>query len=161
MLGMHNKRTVEVGHAQQNFNFILDFLKQNSATAMAEYDGAGPELSEEPGIIKIGSRIWKIGDKVYSKGAEAVEKAKMVETFGGAWKTALVEGEVLGKGRLRKVLVQWNSFSTPHIQEYGYQHSIFKSSYEDRVQKPSKKRSNSEISSEAPRVTGTALNEIC
>ena len=51
MLGMHNKRTVEVGHAQQNFNFILDFLKQNSATAMAEYDGAGPELSEEPGII--------------------------------------------------------------------------------------------------------------
>ena len=55
MLGMHNKRTVEVGHAQQNFNFILDFLKQNSATAMAEYDGAGPELSEEPGIIKIGS----------------------------------------------------------------------------------------------------------
>ena len=101
---MHNKRTVEVGHAQQNFNFILDFLKQNFATAMAEDDGAGPELSEEPGIIKIGSRIWKIGDKVYSKGAEAVEKAKMVETFGGAWKTALVEGEILGKGGLRKVL---------------------------------------------------------
>ena len=55
----------------------------------------------------------------------------MVETFGGAWKTALVEGEILGKGGLRKVRVQWNSFSTPHIQEYGYQHSIFKSSSEN------------------------------
>ncbi len=50
---------------------------------MAASDAAGAELSKDSEMIKIGSRLWKIGDKVYSIGVEAVEKAKimMVETF--------------------------------------------------------------------------------
>ncbi len=65
---------------------------------MAANDAAGEELSNAPSIISISGRIWKLGDKVYSIGADAVEKAKMVETFGDAWKTDRAEGEILGKG---------------------------------------------------------------
>ena len=48
---------------------------------MAASDAAGAELSKDSEMIKIGSRLRKIGDKVYSIGVEAVEKAKMVETL--------------------------------------------------------------------------------
>ncbi len=78
---------------------------------MAANDVAGEELSNAPGIITIGGRIWKLGDKVYSIGDDAVEKAKMVETFGDAWKTARAEGEILGKGATKKVRVKWTNLS--------------------------------------------------
>ena len=60
-------------------------------------------LSNEPSFIKIGKRYWKLGDEVYSIGDDAVEKAKMVETFGYAWETARAEGFAFGTGSLRKV----------------------------------------------------------
>ena len=63
---------------------------------MAASDAAGAELSKDSEMIRIGSRLWKIGDKVYSIGVEAVEKAKMVETFGDAWKTALLALRSMG-----------------------------------------------------------------
>ena len=67
---------------------------------MAAASSAEAELQEDASSVKIGQQIWKIGDKVYSIGDQAVEKAKMVETFGDAWKTARVEGEIMGRGGL-------------------------------------------------------------
>ena len=55
---------------------------------------------------------------MYSIGVEAVKKAKMVETFGDAWKTARGEGEILGRSGIRKVEVKWTNLATPHTQEY-------------------------------------------
>jgi len=92
---------------------------------MAASDAAGAELSKDSEMIKIGSRLWKIGEKVYSIGVEAVEKAKMVETFGDAWRTARAEGEILGRSGIRKVEVKWTNLATPHTQEYGCNHSMF------------------------------------
>jgi len=79
---------------------------------MAASDAAGAELSKDSEMIKIGSRLWKIGEKVYSIGVEAVEKAKMVETFGDAWRTARAEGEILGRSGIRKVEVKWTNPAT-------------------------------------------------
>ena len=93
---------------------------------MAASDAAGAELSKDSEMIKIGSRLWKIGEKVYSIGVEAVEKAIMVETFGDAWRTARAEGEILGRSGIRKVEVKWTNLATPHTQEYGCNHSMFK-----------------------------------
>ena len=96
---------------------------------MAASDAAGAELSKDSEMIKIGSRLWKIGEKVYSIGVEAVEKAKMVETFGDAWRTARAEGEILGRSGIRKVQVKWTNLANPHIQEYGCNHSMLKSDF--------------------------------
>ncbi len=98
---------------------------------MAENDAAGEELSNAPVIISIGGRIWKSGDKVYLIGDDAVEKAKMVETFGVAWKTASAEGDILRKGATCKILLNWTNLSSDHIQEYGYNHGMFKSGSKD------------------------------
>ena len=76
---------------------------------MSASDAAEEELSNESENIKIGSRIWKKGDKVYTTGAGVVEKAKMVETFSDAWRTARAEGEKMGRGANKKVRVKWTN----------------------------------------------------
>ena len=128
---------------------------------MAASDAAGAELSKDSEMIKIGSRLWKIGEKVYSIGVEAVEKAKMVETFGDAWRTARAEGEILGRSGIRKVEVKWTNLANPHIQEYGCNHSMFKSDFQNQPQKTPKKRTQSEISSEPSGVIRSDINESC
>ena len=76
---------------------------------MSDSGSSDEELSNEPENIRIGKVLWKIGDCVYSTGDDAVEKAKMVETFGDAWKTARSEGIILGKGRKRMIRIQWTN----------------------------------------------------
>ena len=43
---------------------------------MATASSAGAELQDDASSTEIGQHIWKIGDKVYSIGDQAVEKAK-------------------------------------------------------------------------------------
>ena len=49
---------------------------------MAASDSGGQALSGPVPSFKIGSRVWKLGDPIHSVGIAAVEKKKMVETFG-------------------------------------------------------------------------------
>ena len=78
---------------------------------ISDSDLSDEELSNEPEDIRIGKVLWKIGDCVYSTGDDAVEKAKMVETFGDAWKTARAEGIILGKRRKLMIRIQWTNLS--------------------------------------------------
>ena len=89
---------------------------------MAASDAAGAELSKDSEMKKIGSRLWKIGDKVYSIGVEAVEKRKWSKLFGDAWMIARAEEKYWAE----VVLVKWTNLATPHTQEYGCNHSMFK-----------------------------------
>ena len=85
---------------------------------------------------------------MYSIGDDAVEKAKMVETFGSAWRTARAEGIMLGRGGSRKVSVQWTNLEGEPVYEYGYQHKMFRASDEDSAEIRPPKRSKSGISRE-------------
>jgi hypothetical protein len=58
---------------------------------MSALQSAGPQHSDAATSIKIGSRVWKIGDLIYSHGVTAVAKSKMVETLGDQFATAQVE----------------------------------------------------------------------
>jgi hypothetical protein len=101
---------------------------------------ADPQLSNAATSIKIGSRVWKIGDTIYSQG-------KMVETFGDQYATAQVEGVIVGKGATKKVRVRWTNLKVPKEMEYGFQHSLFK----DQSAPPRKKQQKSgDISQKAP-----------
>ena len=46
---------------------------------MAASESADQALSGPVSSIKIGSRVWKLGDPIHSVGIAAVEKKKMVE----------------------------------------------------------------------------------
>jgi hypothetical protein len=51
---------------------------------------------------KIGGRLWRIGDSIYSTvtGTDVVEKDQMVETFGSQYENALVQAVLVGRGQL-------------------------------------------------------------
>jgi hypothetical protein len=77
-------------------------------------------ISDAATSIKIGQREWKIGEAIYSHGVTAVEKSKMLESFGDQWATARVEGIIVGKGATKKVRVRWTNVKVPEEIEYGY-----------------------------------------
>ena len=113
---------------------------------MASLDAGEQELSNDVTFIKIGKRYWQLGEEVYSIGDEAVEKAKMVAAFGDAWRTARLEGVILGRGGLRKVSVQWTNLPDEPVYEYGYQHKMFRKGDEDQAEKRPEKRPKMGIS---------------
>jgi UDP-glucose 4-epimerase len=53
-------------------------------------------LSAAISSFQIGNRTWKIGDIIHSIGTKAIEKRKMVETFGAQYETGRAEGAFLG-----------------------------------------------------------------
>jgi hypothetical protein len=61
---------------------------------MADNGSARAQLSNAASFIKIGSRDWRLGEKICSTGTTAVEKvvggnvSKMRERFGDQWATA-------------------------------------------------------------------------
>ena len=93
---------------------------------MAADGSANFQLSDAATSIKVGSRVWKIGDTIYSMGDQAVTKSKMRETFGAQYVQARLEGVIIGKGSTKKVSVKWTNLPDPNEFEYGYNHSIFK-----------------------------------
>jgi hypothetical protein len=92
--------------------------------------GAVPSTESTDTRYKIGGRLWRIGDSVYSTGTAVVEKDKMVETFGSQYENALVQGVLVGRGQLcRSYRVRWTSLAQPYEHEYAAQafnNKIFK-----------------------------------
>ena len=75
--------------------------------------------------IKIGSRVWKLGESITSIGTTAVSKSKLRESFGDQWAQANLTGILLGKGANKKVRVRWTNLKDTEDMEYGYNHRIF------------------------------------
>ena len=75
--------------------------------------------------IKIGSRVWTLGESISSIGTTAVCKSKLRDSFGDAWAEASVTGIVLGKGAKKKIRVRWTNLKDAEDMEYGYNHKIF------------------------------------
>jgi hypothetical protein len=105
---------------------------------MASSDPQDQQLSNTGSTITIAGRVWKIGDKIHSKGVSAVGMAKMLETFGDQHAQANAEGELLGKGSSKKYRVKWTNISGQPIMEYGASHGVFKDPSADRLQKRQK-----------------------
>lgn len=84
--------------------------------------GAVPSTESTDTRYKIGGRLWRIGDSIYSTGTAVVEKDKMVETFGSQYENALVQGVLVGRGQLcRSYRVRWTSLAQPYEHEYAAQ----------------------------------------
>ena len=96
----------------------LDDLLRDGAGAGIAASGAGPS-------IKIGSRVWRIGETITSIGATAVCKSKLRESFGDRWAQASVTGILLGKGANKKIRVRWTNLKRAEDMEYGCNHRIF------------------------------------
>jgi hypothetical protein len=72
---------------------------------MAASESSDPPLSDAAKSIKIGARVWKIGDAICSTGDQAVSASKMRENFGTQYLQARLSGVIMGKGSTRKVRV--------------------------------------------------------
>jgi hypothetical protein len=84
--------------------------------------GAVPSTQSTDTRYKIGGKLWRIGDSIYSTGTAVVEKDKMVETFGSQYENALVQGVLVGRGQLyRSYRVRWTSLAQPYEHEYAAQ----------------------------------------
>ena len=92
--------------------------------------GAVPFTDSTETRYKIGGRLWRIGDSIYSTGTAVVEKDKVVETFGSQYENAHVQGVLVGRGRLcHSYRVRWTSLAQPYEHEYAAQafnNKIFK-----------------------------------
>ena len=73
----------------------------------------------------IAGKTWRLGDAIHSTGVGAVEKKKMVQTFGDAFATARVEGVFMGRGSSHKYRVKWTHLSEELISENGANHRDF------------------------------------
>ena len=126
---------------------------------MAADGSADPQLSDAATSIKIGSRVWKIGDDIYSMGDQAVSASKMRENFGAQFLQARLAGVIIGKGSTRKVRVKWTNLQDPNEFEYGYNHSIFKDPSAPPRQKAQKIVHSSQIAPLAGGVSAAVSNE--
>ncbi len=92
--------------------------------AASESGGSVP-----PGPVpsfKIGPSVWKLGDPIHSIGTAAVEKKKMVETFGEKYATARVEGVFMGHGSVKKYCVKWTNLREELECDYGAVHNLLR-----------------------------------
>jgi hypothetical protein len=105
---------------------------------MAADGSAASTLSDAATSIKIGQRVWKIGDPIYSIGESAVKKSKMVESFGAEYASSRAEGVIVGRGTNKKVRVRWTNLKDPEEIEYGFNHTIFKDPSDERREKAPK-----------------------
>ena len=87
--------------------------------------GVGIATSGVLSSIKIGSRVWTLGESISSIGTTAVSKSKLRDSFGDQWAEASVTGIVLGKGANQKIRVRWTDLKDAEDMEYGYNHKIF------------------------------------
>ena len=88
-------------------------------------NAAGITTSGVLSSIKIGSRVWTLGESISSIGTTAVSKSKLRDSFGDQWAEASVTGIVLGKGANQKIRVRWTDLKDAEDMEYGYNHKIF------------------------------------
>jgi hypothetical protein len=95
------------------FKIQLHFFPRLFSVEMNALQSADPQLSDAAISIKIGSRVWKIGNTIYSQGVTDVAKSKMVEAFEDQHATAEVEGVIVGRGATKKVCVRWTNLKVP------------------------------------------------
>ncbi len=55
-------------------NLLRSFFLTPFSVEIAADGSADPQLSDAATSIKMGSRVWKIGDAIYSMGDQAVTK---------------------------------------------------------------------------------------
>ena len=105
------------------------------------------ESALSPGVSSfvIAGKTWRLGDAIHSTGVGAVEKKKMVQTFGDAFATARVEGVFMGRGSGFKYCVKWTNPSEELFSEYGANHQVFQDPSKERHQKVPKFRFDKEI----------------
>ena len=97
-------------------------------------ESADPALSPGASSFMIAGKIWRLGVAIHSTGVDAVKK-KMVQTFGDAFATAMVEGVMMGRGSGLKYCVKWTNLSEELICEYRPNHRIFRDLSKERPQK--------------------------
>ncbi len=74
---------------------------QNPCIEQAHWMASGSAdqaLSRDAISFYIAGKTWKVGDEIHSIGIGAIEKKKMVQTFGDAYATARAEGVFMGRG---------------------------------------------------------------
>ena len=96
---------------------------------------ADQALSPDAISFVIAGKTWKVGDEIHRSGDEAIEKKKMVLTFGVAFATARAEGVFMGRGSGEKFRVKWTNLTEELILEYGANHSLFRDPSKQRPQK--------------------------
>lgn len=96
---------------------------------------ADQALSPDAISFVIAGKTWKVGDEIHSTGVGAIEKKKMVQTFGVAFATARAEGVFMGRGSAEKFRVKWTNLTEELILEYGVNHSLFRDPSKQRPQK--------------------------
>ena len=100
---------------------------------------ADQALSPDAIGFVIAGKTWKVGDEIHSTGVGAIEKKKMVQTFGVAFATARAEGVFMGRGSAEKFRVKWTNLTEELILEYGANHSLFRDPSKQRPQKSAEK----------------------
>lgn len=85
---------------------------------MAALGSADPQLSDAATGIKIGQRVWKKGEAMYSIGDQAVKKSKMRESVSAQFDKEQVKGFIVGEGTNKKVRVEWFNLSVPEVLEH-------------------------------------------
>ena len=101
-------------------------------------DSADQALSPDVISFVICGKTWRLGDPIHSTGFGAVEKKKMVQTFGEQAATARAEGVSMGRGTGQKYRVKWTNLSEELICEYGANHRLFQDPSKERPQKAPK-----------------------
>ena len=71
------------------------------------------------------TRVFKTGDPIFSIVTAAVDKRRMIETFGDEYATSKGIGYFLEKTGNRTYCVRWTNLKSPYKEEYGVNHSIF------------------------------------
>ena len=88
-------------------------------------ESADSALSPGAFSFVIAGKTWRLCCALHSTGVGAVEKKKMVQTFGSAFATARVEGVFMGRGSSHKYRVKWTNLFEELISEYGANHRDF------------------------------------
>ncbi len=126
---------------------------------MAALESGGSALPGPVPSFQIGLHVWKIFDPIHSVGTDAVEKKKMVETFGNQYATARVEGVFLGCGAGKKYRVKWTNLREELENDYGAGHNLFKDPAAVQPQKQPKIHNQSGAAPNPDRSSGACLNE--
>ena len=121
-------------------------------------ESADSALSPAASSFVIAGKTWRLGDAIHSTGVGAVEKKKMVGTFGDAYATARVEGVFMGRGSGHKYRVKWTNLSEELISEYGANHRVFQDPSKERPQKVAKIHGPQPLSLDPARSSPAAPN---
>ncbi len=121
-------------------------------------ESADSVLSPGASSFVIAGRTWRLGDAIHSTGVGAVEKKKMVQTFGAAFATARVEGVFMGRGSGHKYRVKCTNISEELISKYRDNNRVFEDPSKEWPQKVPKIHGPQHLSQDPARSSLACLN---